>query len=100
MVRSHPRSLVATIIMEENKDKLIEEKKVTEKMDWKPILIFYAKTTGWIIIPLVLAIVISKKIAPTLYLLFILVGFGITCFGIYKEIKKYKNSLNKKNGDK
>lgn len=74
--------------MEENKE-TIENK----KMDWKPILFFYVKTTSWIIIPLVLAIIIGKKIAPTLYLLFILLGFGITCYGIYKEIKNYKDKL-------
>jgi hypothetical protein len=77
--------------MEENK-----EKKIVEKMNWKPILIFYVKTTSWIIIPLVLAVIISKKIAPSLYLLCVLIGFGVTCFGIYREIKKYRNSLKNK----
>jgi hypothetical protein len=66
------------------------------KMDWKPVLMFYAKTTSWIIIPLVLAMVISKKIAPSLYLIFILIGFGISCYGIYREIKDYKNKLDDK----
>jgi hypothetical protein len=90
MVRFHPRSP-----MEDKKDNIKKDNSW-----WKPVLIFYAKTTSWIIFPLLLAVVISKNIAPSLYLLFVLIGFGITCFGIYKEIKEYKKDLKKEEEDK
>ncbi len=78
---------------------VIEEKKQLNSKEnawWRPVLIFYAKTTSWIIFPLLIAIILAKKVAPAYYLLFVLAGFGITCFGIYKEIKQYKKDLTKK----
>ena len=90
MVRFHPHSP-----MEEEKKDIVKG----GKMDWSPIILFYVKTTSWIIIPLVVAIIASKKIAPAHYLLFVIIGFGVTCFGINKEIKQYKEDL-KKHADK
>lgn len=71
------------------------------KMDWKPILVFYAKTTSWIVFPLILATwtgkYVSKSIeSQSLFFVFVMAGFGITCFGVYREIKKYKDGLDKK----
>ena len=73
------------------------EKKNTknDKMDWTPIILFYVKTTSWIVLPLVIAVLVSRKIAPGYHLLFVALGFGITCYGIYKEIKQYKKDLDK-----
>lgn len=70
-------------------------------MDWGPVISFYIKTTSWIIIPLIFAIFLSKYFSDTKLFLLVIVAFGITCFGIYKEIKDYKRNLNKnKDGNK
>ncbi|MCX6758013.1 MAG: hypothetical protein NTZ44_03990 [Candidatus Nomurabacteria bacterium] len=80
----------------------MEEKKVQSNMSiWKPVMVFYAKTTSWIIAPLLLVIILNKfffKIETNdkLFLILLALGFGISCRGIYKEIKKYKDSLDKK----
>jgi len=73
-------------------------------MDWKPIFLFYVKATSWIILPLVFAIFTGKYVSKTigsqvLFFIFIMVGFGITCFGIYKEIKSYKKKLDSSTKD-
>ena len=72
-----------------------EDKKQLNKNDpwWRPVMIFYAKTTSWIIFPLVISVILGNKLAPSSLLLFVALGFGITCFGIYKEIKQYKKDL-------
>ena len=73
-------------------------------MNWKPVMIFYAKTTSWIVLPLVIGLIAGKFTeSQTLFFLFLITGFGITCFGIYREIKEYKKDLNKnkqQNSDK
>jgi hypothetical protein len=67
---------------------------------WKrTALIFYAKTTSWIVFPLVLAFLLGNYVEQSigseiLFFAFIIAGFGITCFGIYKEIINYKKSLD------
>lgn len=77
---------------------------------WRPVLIFYAKVTSWIIFPLVLGVLLAKNISENtssqvLFFVIIILGFMITCFGIYKELKIYKRDLEiqekqKENGDK
>jgi hypothetical protein len=69
------------------------------KMDWKPIMAFYAKTTAWIIFPLILATWAGDYLSQStqsqiLFFVLVIVGFGVTCFGVYKEIKEYKESLD------
>ena len=70
-------------------------------------MIFYAKTTSWIVFPLVLGLLTGKYFgqstgSQTLFFIFIMVGFGVTCFGIYREVKQYKKDLEKgkQNGEK
>lgn len=67
---------------------------------WKPVMFFYVKTTSWIVLPLILAILVGKYVGKSagsqfLFLVLMMAGFGITCFGIYREIKKYKKDLEK-----
>ena len=69
-------------------------------MNWTPVIVFYVKTTSWIIFPLIFGLLAGKYVgsstgSQTLFFAFIMIGFGITCFGIYKEIKEYKKSLDK-----
>lgn len=64
------------------------------------MIVFYAKTTSWIIFPLVLGLILGRYVgnstgSQALFFGIIMVGFGITCFGIYREIKEYKKSLEK-----
>jgi len=66
---------------------------------WKPVLIFYAKTTSWIIFPLIIALIggryVGKTVgSQTVFFLFVITGFLITCLGIYREIKQYKKNLD------
>ena len=93
----------AFIFMEENKDNLNKDNKTSlpnsDKMDWRPVLVFYAKTTAWIVFPLVLGVLAASYVgksegSQTLFLALIMLGFGVTCFGIYREIKNYKKSLD------
>ena len=66
-------------------------------------MMFYAKTTSWVILPLILGVLLAKfaQFNQTLFFVIIMIGFGITCFGIYREIKQYKKDLDKeKNGNK
>ena len=89
--------------MEENKD-LNKENTVLYKDDkdwWKPVMYFYVKTTSWIIIPLVLGVIggryVSKSVgSQVLFFVFVMLGFLVTCLGIYREIKQYKKGLDKK----
>ena len=100
--------------MEENKD-LNKENTVEYKDDkdwWKSVMYFYVKTTSWIIIPLVLGVIgggyVSKSVgSQVLFFVFVMLGFLVTCLGIYREIKQYKKGLdlsttlgvNKKDGN-
>ena len=77
----------------ENKEKIKED-----KYWWKPVMMFYAKTTSWIIFPLVLALLAGKYVtksfgSQSLFFIFLMAGFLITCWGIYREIRKYKKDL-------
>jgi len=70
---------------------------------WKPVMIFYAKTTSWIIFPMILALLAGRYVSRSvgsqvLFFIFIMAGFLVTCLGIYREIKDYKKGLDKKDG--
>jgi len=89
--------------MEENNNLNKENSFINQnnKNWWRPVLFFYVKTTSWIIFPLILAMLAGKYVSSsfgsqTLFFVFVMLGFGITCFGVYREIKQYKKSLEKK----
>jgi len=63
-------------------------------MNWQPVIVFYVKTTSWIILPLVIGLIAGNFTeSQTLFFIFLIIGFGITCFGIYKEVKGYKKEF-------
>ncbi|KKR62593.1 MAG: hypothetical protein UU01_C0005G0032 [Parcubacteria group bacterium GW2011_GWA2_40_37] len=67
-------------------------------MNWKPVMIFYTKTTSWIVLSLLIGLIVGKFTKNQILLfIFLMIGFGITCSGIYKEIKEYKKQLDKEN---
>ena len=68
-------------------------------------MIFYVKTTSWIVFPLVLGLLGGQYVgkstgSQSLFFVFIMVGFGLTCYGIYREIKQYKKQLEQEEKDK
>ncbi|MEI7765099.1 MAG: AtpZ/AtpI family protein [bacterium] len=90
--------------MEENNQDLNKKNEVSSQSNfdyWKPVMFFYVKTTSWIIIPLVLGALAGKYVSKSvgsqvLFFVFVILGFLVTCWGIYREIKQYKKSLDKK----
>ncbi|MEO5634987.1 MAG: hypothetical protein ABIS26_01395 [Candidatus Paceibacterota bacterium] len=81
---------------------MTEDNKTTnkEKAWWQPVMIFYVKTAGWIMIPLLVALFLGNYVKETtqsqaLFFGSIMLGFAITCYGIYREIKTYKKDLEK-----
>jgi hypothetical protein len=91
---------MAFIFVKDEKNQFNKENK--GKNYWRPVMVFYAKTTAWVIFPLILALLLNKWLIigtegkSSLFFALLMAGFGITCFGIYKEIKKYKKDLDKK----
>ena len=65
-------------------------------MNWQPVIVFYVKTTSWIVLPLVVGLIAGNFIkSKVLFFVFLMVSFGVTCFGIYREIRQYKKDLSK-----
>ncbi len=63
-------------------------------MNWQPVIVFYVKTTAWIVLPLVAGLIAGRFTEnPILFFIFLMIGFGIACFGIYSEVKEYKKKL-------
>lgn len=75
--------------------------KKTNSEIWRPVMIFYAKTTSWIIFPLAIAFFLGKYFKESvggqvLFFICVGVGFLVTIYGIYREIKIYQKDLEKK----
>jgi len=67
-------------------------------MNWTPVVVFYVRTTSWIIFPLVIGWLLGGYVgestgSQSMFFILMMASFGITCFGIYREIKKYKKTL-------
>ena len=87
----------------ENEEKMKDLGKKNGNDWWKPVMIFYAKTTSWIIFPLLIGVFggqyVSKSVgSQVIFFVFVILGFLITCLGIYREIRQYKKSLDIKDG--
>jgi len=58
---------------------------------WQPGLILFGRLSGWIAGPVILAVILGKWLdrkygtAPWLFLLSVLVAFGISIFGIVRD---------------
>ena len=79
-----------------------EKKLNTDNSYWKPVMVFYAKTTSWVILPLVIAVLLSKftSFGQNWFFILVMLGFGVTCSGIYREIKDYKKQLEQSDKEK
>ncbi len=64
---------------------------------WKPALIFYVKTTAWIAGPIGAIFLLGAyvDIRSSLFrtILAFALSFAITCYGLYKEIREYKKTI-------
>mgnify|MGYP001562307017 CR=1 FL=1 len=69
---------------------------------YRPVMVFYAKTTSWVILPLVIAVLLSKftSFGQNWFFILVMLGFGVTCSGIYREIKDYKKQLEQSDKEK
>lgn len=67
-------------------------------MNWTPVIVFYVKTTSWIIFPLIVGLFLGRYLgqfagSESVFFILMILSFGVSCFGIYREIKKYKETL-------
>lgn len=62
---------------------------------WKDAVVFYIRTTAWIVFPALLLFFFSKKISQSQSSFFVLIvaviAICVSFYGIYKEIELYKN---------
>ncbi len=74
----------------------VEKKEKIKNEAWyRPVMFFYVKTTSWIIFPLIIGLIAGRFTEnQILFFVCLILAFGITCAGIYREIKDYKKSLN------
>ncbi|OGI67240.1 hypothetical protein A3A05_02560 [Candidatus Nomurabacteria bacterium RIFCSPLOWO2_01_FULL_41_12] len=62
---------------------------------WKPGVEIFSQVSGWIVAPIVLALVVGKFLdtrygtKPVIFLSLAGIGFLITCFGIVRIVRKY-----------
>lgn len=75
----------------------MEDKKQTNKEVFGPVMAFYVKTSVWVAGPAILAFIVKSyvDISQTAFFILIAVAFLVTIYGIYKEIKDYKKTLEK-----
>ncbi|MDO8620071.1 MAG: AtpZ/AtpI family protein [bacterium] len=78
--------------------------KITKREPWwKPALTVFGEVLGWIVVPLLLALIVGKKLdthfgtAPWIFLGATAVGFAVSSFGIVRTAFTY--ILNIKNED-
>ncbi len=71
---------------------------------WKPALTVFGEALGWIVVPLLLALIIGKKLdahlgtAPWIFLGATAVGFAISSFGIVRTAFAYIRNIKNENG--
>lgn len=77
---------------------------------WKPGVEIFSQISGYIVVPLVVALIVGKKLdvhygtQPWLLLALAALGFLITCVGMVRVIRKYMKKLketeiNNENGN-
>lgn len=63
--------------------------------NWRPALEIFSQISGWVVVPIVLALIIGKYLdarfgtKPWIFLSLALFGFLISSFGILKVVRKY-----------
>jgi len=68
---------------------------------WKPGVEIFSQVSGWIVAPIVLALVFGKMLdthygtKPVIFLTLAGIGFLFSCFGIVRVVKKYIKEMKK-----
>jgi F0F1-type ATP synthase assembly protein I len=66
---------------------------------WKPGMQLLSEVSTWIVGPIVMALIFGKMLdthygtKPVIFLCFAGAGFLVTCFGIYRVMKRYMKKL-------
>ena len=82
------------------------EKPVEIKVWWKPALEVFSRVSGWIITPILLALIIGKNLdkhfdtKPWIFIGLSVISFAISSIGIVKTITEYNKQLDKEKNDK
>ena len=81
--------------MNENQPKLNNSSPKEGTGWWKPGVEIFTQVSGWIVTPIVLALIFGKMLdkyygtEPWIFLSLALFGFLISCFGIFRVITRY-----------
>lgn len=82
------------------------EKPVERVVWWKPAVEIFTQISGWIIAPILLSLIIGKKLdshfgtAPWIFIGLSSFSFLISSFGIVKTIKDYIGKIEQEKNDK
>ncbi len=66
---------------------------------WKPAVEIFTQISGWIVGPIVVALVFGKMLdnhydtKPIIFLVFVGISFLITCVGMVKVVRKYMKQI-------
>lgn len=93
-----------------DKDKKFKENKDSEQKKnsawWQPSLILFAKFSGWIAAPVIIAAFLGRWLdkkygtEPLLFLATVGFAFLISMFGLVKTVKEEYNKIEKENKEK
>jgi len=73
---------------------------------WEPAVEIFTQVSGWIVAPIVLALVGGKMLdshlgtKPWIFLGLTVLAFGVSCFGIVRVISRYIKKMEKEVRDK
>ncbi len=76
-----------------------DKKAMSSEPWWKPGIELFSQVSGWIIVPIVLALIVGKTLdsyfntKPTLFLISIATAFVFTCIGMVRVVKNYNRKL-------
>lgn len=96
----------AKINMQTDGLKNIHKEKETQVPFWQPGLLMFSRMSGWIIGPVVLAILLGKWLdrrydtEPWLFLATVAIAFVISMVGLVKDALKEIDKLNKSDKEK
>jgi len=77
----------------------IEKKPNSNGPWWKPAVELLSEVSTWIVVPIVCALIFGKMLdahfgtKPRIFLIFAVIGFLVTCFGMFRIIKNYMKNL-------
>lgn len=71
-----------------------------KKVDWRPALVLFGRVSGWVVAPIVIALIAGKALdsrfgtAPWLFLACTGVAFIFSIYGIFREVTKYLKEIS------